>query len=58
MGMDRSSMENIDFTGDAVYYNAIDPITGEISDKKTKIDFDTILKVSKIFNIPCEIVTR
>ena len=42
MGMDRSKMENLDFTGDAVYYNAIDPITGEISDKKTKIDFDTI----------------
>ena len=42
MGMDRSNMENIDFTGDAVYYNAIDPTTGEISDKKTKIDFNTI----------------
>jgi hypothetical protein len=35
-------MEGLDFTDEGVYYKAIDPKTGEISDKKTKIDYDTI----------------
>ena len=41
MGLDQNKMQDIDFRNDGIYYKAIDE-NGVVSDKETKIDFNTI----------------
>ena len=41
MGLDQDKMQDIDFRNDGIYYKAIDE-NGVVSDKETKIDYDTI----------------